>query len=90
MLTIKWKGEREMKTIVTLVLTGLLLLSLVGCGKTEQESDKMPVDVKEAEQMDTTRLDSAMHDSTMMPVDTASDMMEDSLEHSEATGASGH
>ena len=49
-----------MKRVILLLMVALLVLAMIyGCGKKEAESDKVPVEVKEAEAMDTTKLDSA-------------------------------
>lgn len=55
------------KLIVLLVILSLMLAMVVGCGQKEAEdADKVPVEVKQAEQMDSTRMDSAAVDS-MVP-----------------------
>lgn len=42
-----------------------------GCGKKEtKETDKVPVEVKEAEQMDSTRMDSAAMETMEKPADS--------------------
>lgn len=49
-----------MKKLLILFLVSIFVLGLIiGCGKKEAESDKMPADVKEAEMMDSTRMDSS-------------------------------
>jgi hypothetical protein len=49
-----------------LLLSALFIMALaLGCGeKAEKETEKVPVEVKEAEQADTTRLDAAESDTT--------------------------
>lgn len=64
-----------MKRVVLLLMVALLALAMFyGCGKKEaEEPDKVPVEVKQAETMDTTRLDSAALDTVAkeaMPSDT--------------------
>ena len=53
-----------MKKVFTLGLMVLFALALVaGCGQqAEQEADKVPVEVKDAEMADSTRLDSMATD----------------------------
>ena len=49
------------KILVLLVIMALALAFVYGCGKKEAEdTDKVPVEVKEAEVMDSTRMDSAV------------------------------
>lgn len=59
-----------MKKLLFLAALSLMVFALmVGCGKKADEAtDKVPVEVKKAEMMDSTRMDSSMHkmDSTMM------------------------
>ena len=43
-----------------------MLAMVIGCGQKEAEETDVPVEVKQAEQMDSTRLDSAAVDS-MVP-----------------------
>jgi len=64
-----------MKKVFTLGLMVLFALALVaGCGqKAEQEADKVPVEVKDAEMADSTRLDSMATDM----VDTAGAVVEE-------------
>lgn len=57
------------KLLFLAALTLMVFALLVGCGKKADEAtDKVPVETKEAEMMDSTRMDSGMHmmDSTMM------------------------
>lgn len=54
------------KFIVLLVIVSLMLAMVIGCGQQEAEETDVPVEVKQAEQMDSTRLDSAAVDS-MVP-----------------------
>ena len=52
------------KLFVFLVMVLLATALIVGCGdKADQESDKTPPDVKEAESMDQTSMDEAVADS---------------------------
>ncbi len=59
-----------MKKLLFLAALSLIVFALmVGCGKKADEAtDKVPVEVKKAEMMDSTRMDSGTHmmDSTMM------------------------
>ncbi len=64
------------KIIVLLVIMALALAFVYGCGKKAEETDKVPVEVKQAEVMDSTRMDSAamemdttMVDTTAVPTD---------------------
>ncbi len=54
-----------------------------GCGKkeTKEQPGKVPVEVKEAEKLDTTRMDSAMMESTMVDtgVTEETEMPEDTI-----------
>ena len=58
----------KMKRILLLLMIALLAIAMIyGCGKKEADSpDKVPVEVKEAETMDTTRMDSAVMDSAAL------------------------
>ncbi len=52
------------KLFVFLVMALLATALIIGCGdKADQESDKTPPDVKEAESMDQTSMDEAVADS---------------------------
>ena len=64
------------KFIIVLVILSLILAMVIGCGQKEAEEDKVPVEVKQAEQMDSTRMDSATVDS--MAMDTT-EMPSDSM-----------
>lgn len=49
-----------MKKLLILFLVSIFVFGLIiGCGKKDAESDKMPAEVKEAEMMDSTRMDSS-------------------------------
>ncbi len=63
-----------MKRLTLLGLMALFVLALtVSCGKKEsEESDKVPLEVKQAEQMDSTRLDSAVTDTLMLKTERTS------------------
>ncbi|UCG62403.1 MAG: hypothetical protein JSV52_03710 [Candidatus Zixiibacteriota bacterium] len=65
------------KLIVLLVIVSLVLAMAYGCGKKEaEETDKLPVEVKQAEQMDSTRMDSAAMDTaTADTVEVPTDSM---------------
>ena len=57
------------KLLLLAALTLMVFALVVGCGKKADEAtDKVPVEVKKAEMMDSTRMDSGTHmmDSTMM------------------------
>ena len=66
----KFKKEFKMKKIILLAAMMLIMFAImVGCGKKADEAtDKVPVETKAADMMDSTRMDSASHmmDSTMM------------------------
>ena len=56
-----------MRKMLVVVLTLLVCFCFIyGCGKkdTQQETDKVPAEVKKAEMADSTAMDSAMWDST--------------------------
>ena len=59
-----------MKKLLLLTALSLFVLALlVGCGnKTDEAQDKVPVETKQAEMMDSTRMDSGMEvmDSTII------------------------
>ncbi|HKK20746.1 MAG TPA: hypothetical protein VJ983_04670 [candidate division Zixibacteria bacterium] len=65
-----------MKRLIALGTMALFALALTaGCGKKEsKESDKVPEEVKKAEQMDSTRMDSAADTMMMHQDDTTSEM----------------
>lgn len=60
------------KRILVALLAGILVSALTyGCGRREAEpTDKEPLEVKQAERMDSTRLDSAIVDTDAGPGDT--------------------
>ncbi len=63
-----------MKQLMIMMLVGLFAAALIiGCGQEGEEgaADKVPAEVKTAEMADTTRMDSAMHDTGMMMEDSA-------------------
>ena len=50
-----------MKKVLILMLVAIVAMAMVwGCGQKADDAGKTPADVKEAESIDTTRLDSAM------------------------------
>ena len=78
-----------MKRLLLLSLLAIMILALVvGCGKkAEEDADKMPVEEKAAEMMDTTQMDSAMMEAGEAvegAVEEATDAAEEVVE--EATG----
>lgn len=70
-----------MKRLLLLTLIAIIALGLVvSCGKKQEESDKMPAETKEAEMMDSTRMDSAMDEMA----DSAGAMMEEMTDSAKA------
>lgn len=69
-----------MKRVLLLMILTLALFAIIAsCGKkTEEQTDKVPVETKQAEMMDSTRMDSGMQmtDSTMMD---STEMTQDSM-----------
>lgn len=61
-----YKGGSTLKKLFVLSLSALFIMALaLGCGeKAEKETEKVPVEVKEAEQADSTRMDAAEADTT--------------------------
>lgn len=61
-----------MKRFFILLMVSVFVMALAfGCGKKEtKETDKVPVEVKEAEQMDSTRMDSAAMETMEKPADS--------------------
>ena len=57
------RGE-NMKTLMSLTLIiALAILLMAGCGQKQEETETVSQEAKQAEVMDTTRLDSAVTDS---------------------------
>ena len=79
------------KLFVFLMIALLATALIVGCGqKADQESDKTPPDVKEAESMDQTSMDEAVADSGVVDslagevkeaVDEAAETLKDKAGH---------
>ena len=79
-----------MKRLLIVFACGLLMLALLaGCGKKEDATHDTSAAGHPEEMADSTRMDSAMHDSTMM--DSVKDsMMEEASEAMEETSEGGH